>query len=132
MILPAPMMLINAACFLYRLKTESLGGAWCPKNQITKEAKEWLEIDLHTVHLITATATQGRFGNGQGVEYSEAYLLEYWRPRLGKWVRYRDIKGQEVSLPYHANEGSVKHKTVPRDCTFRHTLEIAEDINKAL
>lgn len=121
-----------------------------------------MEIDLHTVHLITATATQGRFGNGQGVEYSEAYLLEYWRPRLGKWVRYRDIKGQEVSLCYHgiykislsliyrrfklvqirthntrmnlfeANEGSVMHKTVPRDCTFRHTLEIAEDINKAL
>lgn len=76
---------------------ENLGGAWCPKNQITQEAREWLEIDLHTVHLITATATQGRFGNGLGVEYAEAYLLEYWRPRLGKWVRYRDIKGKEVS-----------------------------------
>ncbi|KAK1116684.1 hypothetical protein K0M31_018179 [Melipona bicolor] len=79
------------------LKVENLGGAWCPKNQITQEAREWLEIDLHTVHLITATATQGRFGNGLGVEYAEAYLLEYWRPRLGKWVRYRDIKGKEVS-----------------------------------
>jgi hypothetical protein len=56
-----------------------------------------LEIDLHSVHVITATETQGRFGNGQGVEFAEAYLLEYWRPRLGKWVRYRDIKGEEVS-----------------------------------
>lgn len=81
----------------YRLKSENLGGAWCPKNQITKEAREWLEIDLHTIHLITATATQGRFGNGVGVEFAEYYLLEYWRPRLGKWVRYRDIKGEEVS-----------------------------------
>ncbi|KAI4501531.1 hypothetical protein M0802_003408 [Mischocyttarus mexicanus] len=90
----------NVGPHLARLKTESLGGAWCPKNQITKEAKEWLEIDLHTVHLITATATQGRFGNGQGVEYSEAYLLEYWRPRLGKWVRYRDIKGQELTFSF--------------------------------
>lgn len=79
-----------------RLRTESHGGAWCPKNQITKEPKEWLEIDLHSVHVITATETQGRFGNGQGVEFAEAYLLEYWRPRLGKWVRYTDTKGQEV------------------------------------
>lgn len=33
---------------------------------------------------------------------------------------------------FEANDGFVKHKTVPRDCTFRHTLEIAKDINKAL
>jgi len=65
--------------------------------KITKEAREWLEIDLHTIHLITAIASQGRFGNGVGVEFAEAYMLEYWRPRLGKWVRYRDIKGEEVS-----------------------------------
>ncbi|XP_035721966.1 discoidin domain-containing receptor 2-like isoform X2 [Vespa mandarinia] len=103
----------NVGPHLARLKTESLGGAWCPKNQITKEAKEWLEIDLHTVHLITATATQGRFGNGQGVEYSEAYLLEYWRPRLGKWVRYRDIKGQEV-IPGNTNTYlESKHELEP-------------------
>ncbi|XP_015586340.1 discoidin domain-containing receptor 2 isoform X1 [Cephus cinctus] len=79
-----------------RLKTEIHGGAWCPKNEITTEPREWLEIDLHTVHMITATGTQGRFGNGLGVEFAEAYLLEYWRPHLGKWVRYRDVKGEEV------------------------------------
>ncbi|XP_011873232.1 PREDICTED: discoidin domain-containing receptor 2-like isoform X1 [Vollenhovia emeryi] len=79
-----------------RLKQESHGGAWCPKQQITAEPREWLEIDLHTVHTITATGTQGRFGNGQGVEYSEAYMLEYWRPKLGKWVRYRNFRGEEV------------------------------------
>nr|XP_050858447.1 discoidin domain-containing receptor 2-like isoform X1 [Vespula vulgaris] len=79
-----------------RLRQESHGGAWCPKQQITTEPREWLEIDLHTVHMITGTGTQGRFGNGQGVEYSEAYLLEYWRPKLGKWVRYRDVRGEEV------------------------------------
>ncbi|XP_012279400.1 discoidin domain-containing receptor 2 [Orussus abietinus] len=79
-----------------RLRTENHGGAWCPKNQITTEPKEWLEIDLRKVHMITATGTQGRFGNGVGVEYAEAYLLEYWRPHLGKWVRYRDVKGEEV------------------------------------
>lgn len=79
-----------------RVRTENHGGAWCPKQQITTEPKEWLEIDLHSVHVITGTETQGRFGNGQGQEFAEAYVLDYWRPRLGKWVRYRDIKGNEV------------------------------------
>ena len=37
-----------------------------------------------------------RFGNGQGAEYAESYLLEYWRPRLGRWVRYRNIHNSEV------------------------------------
>ncbi|CAL7940306.1 unnamed protein product [Xylocopa violacea] len=103
----------NVGPHLARLKAENLGGAWCPKNQITQEAREWLEIDLHTVHLITATATQGRFGNGMGVEYAEAYLLEYWRPRLGKWVRYRDIKGKEV-IPGNTNTYlECKHELEP-------------------
>lgn len=79
-----------------RLRNEKNGGAWCPKLQATTEPQEWLEIDLKTVHLITGASTQGRFGNGQGVEFAEAYVLEYWRPRLGKWVRYRDSRGEEV------------------------------------
>ncbi|XP_046997126.1 discoidin domain-containing receptor tyrosine kinase B-like [Schistocerca americana] len=79
-----------------RVRTERQGGAWCPKQQATMEPKEWLEVDLRQVHLVTATETQGRFGNGQGQEFAEAYMLEYWRPKLGKWVRYRDSKGREV------------------------------------
>lgn len=46
--------------------------------------------------MITATSTQGRFGNGQGVEYAENYLLEYWRPRLSKWIRYRSRLNGEL------------------------------------
>ncbi|EEB18970.1 discoidin domain receptor, putative [Pediculus humanus corporis] len=78
------------------VRTEINGGAWCPKEPTTAEPKEWLEINLHTVHVITSTETQGRFGNGQGMEYTEAYILEYWRPKIGKWVRYRDVNGTEV------------------------------------
>ncbi|XP_060535114.1 discoidin domain-containing receptor 2-like isoform X2 [Cylas formicarius] len=52
--------------------------------------------------MITATETQGRFGNGQGIEYAEAYMLEYWRPRLQKWIRYHDAKGEEV-IPGNVN-----------------------------
>ena len=54
------------------------------------------QIELHTVHVITATETQGRFGNGQGAEFSEAYVISYWRPELNKWVRYRDHTGNEI------------------------------------
>lgn len=85
-----------------RLNQEIKGGAWCPRSQITTESTEWLEIDLHSVHVITGTGTQGRFGNGQGQEYAEAYVLEYWRPKLNKWVRYRSIDGHEV-LPGNTN-----------------------------
>lgn len=53
------------------------------------------------MHVITASGTQGRFGNGQGAEFAEAYLLEYWRPALGKWVRYKNPSGEEVSFFYY-------------------------------
>ncbi|XP_050301157.1 discoidin domain-containing receptor 2-like [Anthonomus grandis grandis] len=72
-----------------RIRTELNGGAWCPQSPATQDTKEWIEIDLHSVHLITGTETQGRFGNGLGVEYAEEYVIEYFRPRLNKWTRYR-------------------------------------------
>lgn len=77
-----------------RIRNELNGGAWCPQAQATPETKEWIEIDLHSVHMITATETQGRFGNGQGVEFAENYMVEYWRPRLNKWIRYRSRSGE--------------------------------------
>ncbi|CAH1133084.1 unnamed protein product [Ceutorhynchus assimilis] len=79
-----------------RIRNEINGGAWCPSTQATPETKEWIEIDLHTVHMITATETQGRFGNGQGVEFAESYMLEYYRPRLNKWIRYRTKTNGEL------------------------------------
>ncbi|KAK9877948.1 hypothetical protein WA026_020169 [Henosepilachna vigintioctopunctata] len=79
-----------------RIRTELNSGAWCPLKQATFEPEEWIQIDLKTVHMITATGTQGRFGNGQGVEFAEAYMLEYWRPRLNRWVRYHNSRGDEV------------------------------------
>lgn len=79
------------------MRSESHGGAWCPKEQVTTDSDEWLQVDLGRVALVTASGTQGRFGNGQGQEFAEAYLLDYWRPRLSKWQRYRDTAGEEVS-----------------------------------
>ncbi|XP_076066528.1 discoidin domain-containing receptor 2-like isoform X2 [Oratosquilla oratoria] len=74
-----------------RLNVDKNGGAWCPKEMVGKDegSKDYLEIDLKTVHVISATETQGRFGNGQGVEYVELYMIEYWRPGLSNWYTYK-------------------------------------------
>ena len=51
--------------------------------------KEWIQIDLHRPYRITRTATQGRYGGGNGKEYAEEFLLEYWRPSMNEWKTYR-------------------------------------------
>lgn len=47
---------------------------------------------------MTWTETQGRFGNGQGQEFAEAFLVEYWRPSLNQWITYKDSRGEKVSF----------------------------------
>ncbi|KAF7281294.1 discoidin domain-containing receptor 2-like isoform X2 [Rhynchophorus ferrugineus] len=79
-----------------RVRTELNGGAWCPQTQATPDIREWIQIDLKTVHMITATETQGRFGNAQGVEFAESYMLEYFRPSLKKWIRYQSRNNGEL------------------------------------
>lgn len=81
----------------FRLKIDNNGGAWCPKHMVSRGLKEYLQIDLLQVHVITAIRTQGRFGKGQGQEYTEAYVIEYWRPGFTKWYRWKNIQGKEVS-----------------------------------
>ncbi|KAI5701799.1 hypothetical protein M8J75_013467 [Diaphorina citri] len=80
-----------------RIRNEKNGGAWCPKAQISSEVREYLEIDLSRNHLITLTETQGRFGNGQGQEYAEGFLIEYWRDTLNQWVVYNE-NGTKVKV----------------------------------
>ncbi|XP_049961604.1 discoidin domain-containing receptor 2-like [Schistocerca serialis cubense] len=79
-----------------RIRQEKNGGAWCPKAQISSEVQEFLEVDLGRPHLITATETQGRFGNGQGQEYAESFHLLYWRDALQRWAVYKDAQGRKV------------------------------------
>ncbi|XP_033175495.1 discoidin domain-containing receptor 2-like isoform X3 [Bombus vosnesenskii] len=75
---------------------------------VTKEGKEYLEVNLHSPRILTSTRTQGRFGNGQGVEYTEEYFVEYWRPGFNKWVRWRNRRGMELlagnNNPYSEKE----------------------------
>ena len=32
--------------------------------------------------VVTSVLTQGRFGNGRGQEYAEAFKIKYWRPGM--------------------------------------------------
>lgn len=63
---------------------------------VSNALKEYLQVDLLQTHVITAIRTQGRFGKGQGQEYTEYYVLEYWRPGFDKWQRWKNTQGKEV------------------------------------
>ena len=64
---------------------------------VSNALKEYLQVDLLQTHVVTAIRTQGRFGKGQGQEYTEAYVLAYWRPGFTKWQRRKNTQGKEVS-----------------------------------
>ncbi len=82
-----------------RLNADKNGGAWCPAAPVSRDRpdSEWIEVDLGGMHVITGALTQGRFGNGRGVEYTEAYKLHYWRPGMTDFVEYQDSMGKTVS-----------------------------------
>ena len=57
---------------------------------------EYLEIDLGGLSVITHTLTQGRYADGRGQEYAEAYTVQYWRPGMLEFKNYRDSMGRAV------------------------------------
>ncbi|KAK7591026.1 hypothetical protein V9T40_002639 [Parthenolecanium corni] len=79
------------------LRVEKMGGAWCPKQPIEHDVREFLQIDLETMHMVTGVQTQGRFDHGRGQEYAEEYTIEYWRPNIESWKKYKRWDGKEVS-----------------------------------
>ncbi|XP_052789202.1 discoidin domain-containing receptor 2-like isoform X2 [Mya arenaria] len=78
-----------------RIRTETNGGAWCPKTTIQRDSYEYLQIDLGGLTVLTMVEIQGRFGNGQGQEFTEEFLLEYQREDGGEWMRFRNKRGEE-------------------------------------
>ena len=90
--------MIQQSLFFSRLNGDRNGGAWCSASPVSRElgTKEWIEVDLGSMHCITGIMTQGRFGNGRGVEYTEAYKLNYWRPGMTDFVEYHDNIGRSV------------------------------------
>ncbi|CAL4141734.1 unnamed protein product, partial [Meganyctiphanes norvegica] len=94
-----------------RAHVEVGGGAWCPRNIVHKEEKEFLEVNLDHVHVVTKVEVQGRFGNGKGQEFTEQYKLQYWRPGLSHWVTYKDGQGNEL-LEGNSNTYLAKSATL--------------------
>nr|CAD2169291.1 unnamed protein product [Meloidogyne enterolobii] len=79
-----------------RLNTESGSGAWCPSSQINATSHEWIQVELADEYFIVGVRTQGRWDKGRGLEFPSAYMIEYWRPSLGRWARYST--GNEVKI----------------------------------
>jgi hypothetical protein len=80
------------------LNSDTQGGAWCPREPVSQEKEDqYLEVDLGSTHVIAEVLTQGRFANGQGQEYAQAYRIHYWRPGLLEFKEYRDSMGKTVS-----------------------------------
>ena len=46
--------------FASRLNKDKNGGAWCPKDAVNSDSSEWIQVDLKSVHKITAVVTQVR------------------------------------------------------------------------
>ena len=78
-----------------RVNVERAAGAWCPLNPVMRSSREFLEVALPSEHVISAVLTQGRYGRGQGVEYTRAFSLEYWRQDVG-WRNYSLWSGDTV------------------------------------
>lgn len=85
---------------LARLNSESAGGAWCPSPQldIDNSGSEWIQVNLSAPFVITAISTQGRFGNGVGVEFVDEFWLEYSRDFGKTWHKWKSRKGSHVSV----------------------------------
>lgn len=86
-------------CFVCRLNRELSGGAWCPSQQLSASysGNEWIQVELDGLYVITAVATQGRFGNGMGVEFAEEYWIEYSRDNGTTWHKWTNRHGDYVS-----------------------------------
>ncbi|KAI5701181.1 hypothetical protein M8J75_006829 [Diaphorina citri] len=58
-----------------RLRHDKNGGAWCPKHMVGNDGHEYIEVNLHDLHIVTGVQLQGRFGNGLGQEYAEEIVI---------------------------------------------------------
>ncbi|XP_067310351.1 discoidin domain-containing receptor 2 isoform X2 [Pseudorasbora parva] len=71
-------------------------GAWCPDVMAEPDRlKEFLQIDLRTLHFVTLVGTQGRHADGVGKEFAQRYKIKYSRDGT-RWVSWRDRQGRQI------------------------------------
>ncbi|KAM8873847.1 discoidin domain-containing receptor 2 isoform 2-T2 [Spinachia spinachia] len=79
-----------------RLDLEEGDGAWCPEVTVEPDSlKEFLQIDLRSLHFVTLVGTQGRHAGGIGNEFSQMYKIKYSRDG-SRWISWRNRQGQQV------------------------------------
>lgn len=78
-----------------RLDFDDGDGAWCPIMAERGNLKEFLQIDLRTLHFVTLVGTQGRHADGVGNEFAQSYKIKYSRDGT-RWVSWRDRQGRPV------------------------------------
>ena len=66
--------------FVFRIRWETNGGAWCPSQPVSSDTYEFLQVDLGRLKVVTLVETQGRFGNGQ---VSPLEIISYYCKTLG-------------------------------------------------
>ncbi|XP_058649629.1 discoidin domain-containing receptor 2 isoform X2 [Onychostoma macrolepis] len=79
-----------------RLDFDDGDGAWCPDVMVEPvNLKEFLQIDLRTLHFVTLVGTQGRHADGVGNEFAQRYKVKYSRDGT-RWVSWRDRQGRQI------------------------------------
>ncbi|XP_008305468.1 discoidin domain-containing receptor 2 isoform X1 [Cynoglossus semilaevis] len=79
-----------------RLDSEDGDGAWCPEITVEPDnLKEFLQIDLRSLHFITLVGTQGRNAGGMGNEFAQKYKIKYSRDG-SRWISWRNRQGKQV------------------------------------
>uniref|UniRef100_A0A673YBI8 Discoidin domain-containing receptor 2 n=1 Tax=Salmo trutta TaxID=8032 RepID=A0A673YBI8_SALTR len=79
-----------------RLDFEEGDGAWCPERTVEPDSlKEFLQIDLRSLHFITLVGTQGRHAGGIGNEFAQMYKIKYSRDG-SRWISWRNRQGEQV------------------------------------
>lgn len=79
-----------------RLDFEEGDGAWCPETMVEPDnLKEFLQIDLRSLHFITLVGTQGRHAGGIGNEFAPMYKIKYSRDG-SRWISWRNRQGKQV------------------------------------
>ncbi|CAB1324103.1 unnamed protein product [Coregonus sp. 'balchen'] len=79
-----------------QLDFEEGDGAWCPEITVEPDSlKEFLQIDLRSLHFITLVGTQGRHAGGIGNEFAQMYKIKYSRDG-SRWISWRNRQGKQV------------------------------------
>ncbi|XP_058890721.1 discoidin domain-containing receptor 2 isoform X2 [Acipenser ruthenus] len=79
-----------------RLDFEEGDGAWCPEIPVEPDnLKEFLEIDLRTLHFITLVGSQGRHAGGHGNEFAQMYKIKYSRDG-SRWISRKNRLGKQL------------------------------------